>query len=294
MRSNASFAPRFSAMLVLSPSGFVRLGWTEWGPAISSRVAVCVHGLTRNSRDFDMLARALAGDGWRVLAVDVPGRGRSEWLRRGEDYSYSVYATATAALLGRLDTDSVAWIGTSMGGIIGMMLAAQPATPIKRLVLNDVGALVPKDAIARIAAYIGRDAHFANLAELEAHLRKVHAPFGPLTDAEWRHLATFSSAPAENGKLRLHYDPAIAKAIKAVEPADAVLWPIWEAIACPTLILRGAESDILLRDTAVEMTTRGIAAKQGLVTVRELPGIGHAPALMAADQIDLIRDFLNG
>ncbi len=294
MASNASFAPRFAAMPVLSPSGFVRLAWTEWGPAISSRVAVCVHGLTRNSRDFDMLARALAGDGWRVLAVDVPGRGRSEWLRRAEDYSYPVYAAVIAALLGRLDSDAVSWIGTSMGGIIGMALAAQPATPIRRLVLNDVGALVPKDAIARIAAYVGRDDRFANLAELEAHLRRVHAPFGPLTDAEWRHLATFSSAPAENGTLRLHYDPAIAVPIKAVEPADAVLWPLWDAIACPTLILRGAESDILLRETAVEMTTRGLAAKQRQVTLRELAGIGHAPALMAADQIDAIRNFLNG
>lgn len=292
MLSDTSAEPRLRSMPVLSPSGFVRLAWAEWGPESAARTVVCAHGLTRNARDFDDLARDLAGAGWRVASVDVPGRGRSEWLRRPEDYAYPFYAAALAALIGRLGVDRVDWVGTSMGGLIGMMLAAQPNTPIRRLVLNDIGAFIPKASLERIAQYVGRDPRFEDFAAVEAHLRKVNAPFGPLTDEQWRHLATHTAARAEDGRWRLGYDPAIGKAFANAPIDDVALWPVWEAVACPVMVLRGAESDLLLHPTAEEMTRRGAAATAGKVELREIAGVGHAPALMALDQIALVRDFL--
>jgi pimeloyl-ACP methyl ester carboxylesterase len=286
--------PRLEHMSVLSPGGFVRLAWAEWGDRRAARVAVCCHGLTRNGRDFDPLAEALAAAGWRVVAPDVPGRGRSEWLKRPEDYTYPFYVAAMAALIGRLAAETVDWVGTSMGGLIGMMLAAQPGTPIRRLVLNDIGAVVPKASIERIATYVGHDPRFETLDAVEAYLRHIHAPFGRLTDAEWRHLATHSSASADKGHLRLHYDPAIAKAFTTgAKVEDVVLWPVWDAVACPTLLVRGAQSDLFLPETAAEMTRRGLAGAAGRVRLQEIADAGHAPALMAADQIALLRDFLS-
>lgn len=280
-------------MPVLSPSGFVRLAWAEWGPEDAARTVLCVHGLTRNGRDFDVLAGALAAAGWRVVAPDVSGRGRSQWLRGAADYTYPFYLSAIAALIGRLAVEAVDWVGTSMGGLIGMMLAAQPATPIRRMVINDIGPFIPKAALQRIADYVGRDPHFADVAALEAYLRQVHAPFGPLTDAQWRHLAEHSAAPADGGQWRLRYDPAIATAFKAAPIEDVALWPVWDAVACPTLVLRGAVSDLLSAETAAEMSRRGAAAQRGLVAVHTIAGVGHAPALMADDQIALVREFLS-
>jgi len=282
--------PRLRSLPILTPHGFSTLGYVEWGSAGAARTVVCVHGLTRNARDFDVLAQALAAEGMRVVAADMPGRGRSAWLAHAGDYGYPVYLGAVAALIARLDVAEVDWIGTSMGGLIGMMLAAQPGAPVARLVMNDIGPFLPKAALGRIGTYVGADPAFADEAALEAYLRRVHAPFGPLTDAEWRHLARHSSRGAADGTVRLHYDPRIAEAFVATEPADIALWPVWEAVACPTLVLRGAASDLLLEETAVEMTTRGRAAAR--TTVRTIADCGHAPALMAADQVALIRDWL--
>jgi pimeloyl-ACP methyl ester carboxylesterase len=281
-------SPRLHEMKVLGPHGFTGIAYAEWGPPEASRTAICVHGLTRNGRDFDWLAEALAARGWRVLCPDMPGRGRSAWLREAGDYGYALYLAAGAALIARSGADEVAWVGTSMGGIIGMMLAAQPDTPIARLVLNDVGALIPKAALERIATYVGNDARFADLVELEAYLRRVHAPFGALTDAQWRHMAIHGARPAEQGGLALHYDPAIATPFKQQEPQDVNLWPVWEQVACPTLIIRGASSDLLPAETAAEMIRRG-CLHAGVV---EIPGCGHAPALMDDVQIAHVVDFL--
>jgi pimeloyl-ACP methyl ester carboxylesterase len=293
MRSSiTTMTPRFEAMPVLTPGGFVQLAWAEWGDKSAARTVVCVHGLTRNGRDFDVLAEALAQAGWRVTAPDVPGRGRSDRLRRSEDYTYPVYMAALSALIGRLAVPQVDWIGTSMGGLIGMMLAAQPGAPIRRLVINDIGPFIPKASLQRIADYIGQAYNFDTLADLEGYLRRVHAPFGALTDAQWRHMATCSSAPAEAGGVRLHYDPAIAQAFKSAPIDDISLWPVWDAIVCPMLVLRGAESDLLLKETAEEMTRRGAAAARGQVQLRTISGAGHAPALMAPDQIAIVREFL--
>ena len=278
--------PRLRDVAYLTPQGFVSLAYLEWGAA-AGRPVLCAHGLTRNARDFDMLARALAAAGRRVIAVDFPGRGRSAWLPHASDYAYPVYLSALAALMARLDASELDWVGTSMGGLAGMMLAAQPQTPIVRLIVNDVGPFVPKAALERIASYVGQRMRFASLAEVEAQLRVVAAPFGPLSDAQWRHLAVHSAVADAEG-FRLHYDPAIGEAFRSSPPADVDLWPLWDRIACPTLVLRGAASDLLLPETAREMTLRGPRAR-----VVEIAGCGHAPALMATDQIATIAAFLD-
>lgn len=272
----------------LLPQGFFDLAYAEWGPP-DGRPVVCAHGLTRNGRDFDALARSLAAQGRRVIAVDFPGRGRSAWLPEPALYAFPVYLGALAALLARLDAPAIDWVGTSMGGIAGMMIAVQPRNPIARLVLNDVGAFIPEAALARIAGYVGDDPRFASLAEVEAHLRRVAAPFGPLTDAQWRHLAIHGAVATPSG-WRLHRDPGIATAFLAAPPADVDLWPIWERIDRDVLLIRGAQSDLLTEATAAQMVQRGAARVRRL----DVAGCGHAPALMAEDQIAAVAAFLAG
>jgi pimeloyl-ACP methyl ester carboxylesterase len=269
----------------LGPHGFHRVAYTEWGDPGEARVVICVHGLTRNGRDFDFLAQALAAHR-RVLCPDVVGRGQSDWLSHKDDYGYPLYVSDLAALIARSGAEQVDWVGTSMGGLIGMMLAAQPHTPIRRLVLNDVGPVIPKASLERIAQYVGKAPTFADLDALERYIRQVSAPFGPLTDDQWRHLALHSSRRYDDGSVAMGYDPAIGNAFSG-EMKDVVLWPFWDAISCPTLLLRGVQSDLLLESTAQEMTQRG--PRPRLV---QFEGIGHAPMLMADDQIAVVREFL--
>jgi pimeloyl-ACP methyl ester carboxylesterase len=275
---------RTGEMHCLGPHGFHRVTYYEWGDGANPRVVVCVHGLTRNGRDFDTLARALAPQ-LRVVCPDVAGRGLSQWLSHKQDYAYPVYLSDMAALIARTGVKRVDWVGTSMGGLIGMMLAAQPENPIRRLVVNDIGPFVPRAALERLALYVGKAPRFATLDELERYLRMVMAPYGALTDQQWRHLAEHSSRRDGDGVV-MSYDPAIAHAF-ASPLQDVTLWPMWDAIRCPTLVLRGKESDLLLPATAEEMARRGPKAR-----VVEFAGIGHAPALMADDQIAVVRDFL--
>ncbi len=273
----------------IGPHGFHRLAYIEWpGPSRDAPVLLCVHGLTRNSRDFDVLAQTLSAH-YRVVCPDMPGRGKSEWLGVAADYGYPLYLTDITALLARLDVERIDWVGTSMGGLIGMLFAALPNAAIGKLVINDVGALVPKAGIERIAAYVGLDPGFGDLAAFEAVLRRVHAPFGPLSDAQWRHLATHSSRRKPDGSIGFNYDPKIAEAFRQGPIGDVALWASWDAVTCPVLVLRGAQSDMLLASDAAAMTQRGPRAK-----LVEFAGIGHAPALMAEDQIAAIRDFLLG
>jgi pimeloyl-ACP methyl ester carboxylesterase len=269
----------------IGPHGFHRLTYTQWGAPDATRVVICVHGLTRNGRDFDFLAQRLAGSR-RVLCPDVVGRGLSDWLVHKEDYGYPLYLSDMTALIARSGADEVDWVGTSMGGLIGMMLAAQPGSPIRRLVINDVGPLVPRAALERIAQYVGKAPAFADIEALEQYIRLVSAPFGPLTDAQWRHLTVHSSRKREDGKLTLAYDPAIAHAFRG-EQKDVVLWPLWDAIRCPTLLLRGKQSDLLLAETAQEMTKRGPRAQ-----LVEFEGVGHAPMLMAEEQMAVVEQFV--
>jgi pimeloyl-ACP methyl ester carboxylesterase len=279
-------APRLLALKSLGPHGFHKLAYAEWGEPSNTNLLVCVHGLTRNGRDFDALAQALAGR-YRIACPDVAGRGRSDWLPVKTDYGYPVNLADMAALIARLGGETVDWVGTSMGGIFGMMLAAMPNSPIRRMVLNDVGPFIPKAAIERIGSYVGRDPLFADIEAAEAYFRQVAAPFGRLSDAEWRHLTIHSLRAEKGGGFRPHYDPAIGDAFHVPEIKDVDLWAIWDNIRCPVLTIRGAESDLLLRETAEEMTRRGPKAR-----LVEFAHCGHAPALMAPEQITAIRDFL--
>lgn len=264
---------------------FRTLAWTEWGPE-DGRPVVCVHGLTRTGRDFDVLAGALAARGRLVLCPDLPGRGESEWLGDPSLYVPPVYVRALSHLLARLD-GAVDWVGTSLGGICGMMVAAAAGHPIRRLVLNDIGAAVPAEAVRRIAAYVRiPPPAFGSLDALEAHLRQVHAPFGPLTDAEWRHLAETSARILPDGRHVMHYDPRIAEPFAAGSDGTLDLGPIWSRVQVPVLVIHGARSDIL-----EEATARAMAERPG-VRLATLPGIGHAPALMEASQVALVSDFL--
>ncbi|MBI5440451.1 MAG: alpha/beta hydrolase [Deltaproteobacteria bacterium] len=283
--SPAPLPPRRSELLGLGPHGFHRLSYAESGRAVG-RPVVCVHGLTRNARDFEDLAAALSPER-RVVCPDMPGRGRSEWLSHPLDYSYPVYLSDLNALIARLDVGEVDWVGTSMGGILGMMLAAQPGSPVRRLVLNDIGPFVPAAALARIASYVGAAPGFRSLGELETYLRVIHAPFGPLTGREWARVAERSAERLPSGGYRLCYDPSIAVPLRLAPPSDVDLWSVWEAVTCPVLVLRGAESDVLTSETAKEMKRRGPRAR-----VVEFGGVGHAPALMAADQVGVVRDWL--
>jgi pimeloyl-ACP methyl ester carboxylesterase len=276
---------RSATLLNLGPHGFHRTRYAEWGDPHNPRVVVCVHGLTRNGRDFDALGAALASH-FRVLCPDVVGRGESDWLAHAADYGYPLYLSDMAALIARAGVDSVTWVGTSMGGLIGMMLAAHPRSPVHKLVVNDVGPLVPKAALERLAAYVGKAPPMRDLAELERYFRQVLAGFGALSDEQWRHMAATSARRNDDGTIAPAYDPAIGNAF-AGELKDVVLWPVWDAIRCPTLVLRGAESDLLLAETAHEMTQRGPKAK-----LKVFDGCGHAPALMSKDQIEVVRDFL--
>jgi len=316
---SVSFSQR--SFLSLSPGGFHRIAYLDWGKHSAAEVVVCVHGLSRNSRDFDFLARELARD-CRVICPDVVGRGDSEWLSDKSDYSFSTYLADAAALIARITAPvppasfgtfrgrrkaaegpaQIDWVGTSMGGLIGMLLAAKRASPIRRLVLNDVGPFISWGSLYRLKGYTAGGGAFKSLAEVEAHLRDACAPFGPLTDEQWRHLAEHSAAPSGDGLqpsvYHLRYDPAIgdSRRVSAPDPefplgpnflAGIDLWSTWAEIRCPTLVLRGADSDVLSRDTMLQMQAR----RPG-VEVLELPGIGHAPALMSHDQIAAVREFL--
>ena len=281
-----SAAMREGAVRCLDPHGFHWMRYVEWGDERNKRVVVCVHGLTRNGRDFDTLAKGLC-DAYRVVCPDIPGRGRSDWLRDPADYNYPVYLTDLVTLLAKLGAETIDWVGTSMGGILGMILASMPETPVRRLVMNDVGCVIPKAAIERIGQYLGQDPPYASLEDLEADLRRV-SPFGPLTDAQWRHLALHAAKQDEAGRWRFRYDPGIAANYHAATPADVDLRAYWNAIHAPVLVIRGEDSDLLLPQTLEEMRRR--PRTESLV----VPGTGHCPMLMDDAQVGAVRRFLLG
>ena len=284
--------PRFHDFPVLSPSGFVRLAYVEWGPEDAEQIVVCVHGLSRTGRDFDMLAQCLAAQNVRVVAPDLSGRGRSQWLDSAEDYETEFYLSSLAALIARIGAQEIDLVGSSLGGFLGMHLAAKPGTPIRRFVLNDFGARVSGIALQRIGAYVRVERRFNSLADAEAHLRQIHAPFGPLTDEQWAHIVEHSVIMTDDGKCRLHYDPRIAHHISWPILLDVVLWDVWEKVDCPVLLLRGAQSDLFRPSTAKEMMERGQAAAHGLLKFVEFPDCGHAPSLIMESHMAPVLDFL--
>ncbi len=274
----------------LSTAGFHKVAYVEWGHADNPKVLVCVHGLTRNGRDFDFLAQALEAD-YRVICPDIVGRGKSDWLANKSLYVLPQYCADMVTLLAWLNVETVDWLGTSMGGLIGMTLAAQPGNPIRRLVLNDVGPVITGVSLARIGDYLGKPPRFDRIEEAEAYVRQVSAPFGPLTDTQWRHLTVHAVHQAKDGKIEFVYDPGIAQVYRQSQllsgGKDVELWPLFDAITCPTLLLRGEKSDLLTPQTAQAMTQRGPHAK-----LIEVPGVGHAPTLMDEAQIAPVREFL--
>jgi pimeloyl-ACP methyl ester carboxylesterase len=268
-------------------SGLHKFSYAEWGDNRNPRVLICAHGLTRSGRDFEPLARQLASE-YRVICPDYPGRGRSDWLRNPEEYQVATYLTDTVTLIARLDVQKVDWLGTSMGGMIGMCLAALPGNPIRRLILNDVGPRIEWAALERIGQYLGGNPQFPSFAAAEQYVRAVCTPFGPHTDPQWRFLTEVVTIQNADGTCRLHYDPAIGIPFRSVPQGQPIdLWNVYDAIHVPTLVIRGAQSDLLTKETAQAMTQRGPRA-----SVVELEGIGHAPTLMTPEEIDYIAAFL--
>ena len=283
---NNAQEPRERSVQCASPSGLHRMAYTEWGDPANPQVLVCVHGLSRNGRDFDDLARAMT-DSHRVVCPDIVGRGRSDWLRDPSGYGVPQYVTDMMVLIARLDVETVQWLGTSMGGLIGMVLASLPGTPVSRLMLNDVGPAISSESIRRIGEYIGRAPKFAGLEEAERYIRAVSVPFGALSDMQWRALTESSVRPAADGGLEMIYDPKIADSFHRATAAGMIdLWPMFDRVRCPTRIVRGEFSDLLSAEVAQAMTARG--PHPDLVQV---PGVGHAPMFMDEAQIAIAREF---
>jgi pimeloyl-ACP methyl ester carboxylesterase len=284
--------PRLNHVQCLSGRSLHRVAYWEWGDSANPRVLVCVHGISRQGRDFDTLARALSA-AYRVVCPDEVGRGRSDWLVDPAGYQIPAYVADMVTLLARLDAPTVHWVGTSMGGLIGLGLASLPQSPIERLVLNDVGPTIQFKALQRIGSYIGQPLRWNTLDEAAAYLQSISTGFGPHSREQWLAL-TRPMLKADGDGFVLHYDPAIALPFKAITPemaaaGEAMTWAAFDAIRCPTLVTRGAESDVLTPETAQAMTQRGPKAR-----LHEFAGVGHAPTLVADDQVAVVREFLLG
>ncbi len=278
---------RTGSINYLLGTAFYKLAFTEFGNPAAPAV-ICVHGLTRNGRDFDPLAMKLA-EHFHVICPDLPGRGKSDWLPVGALYQPPTYVAALAHLLAYINKP-VAWVGTSLGGICGMMTAAAGRAPITKIVLNDIGPFIPVAALVRIRDYMqAAPQAFPTMEALEAHLRLIHAPFGDLSDAQWHYLARISARPAladtGGSGFALHYDPKIIEPIRDGTPADVDLWPLWDLIKTPILSIRGATSDLLTIETFEQMQARGA---KGII----VGDAGHAPALMDDLTIGEIAAFL--
>ncbi|QBK05555.1 alpha/beta hydrolase [Hylemonella gracilis] len=297
-----------------NPEGTHRMAYWQWGRRDAPHVLVCVHGLSRQGRDFDVLARALlqaaggeSGD-LRIVCPDIVGRGRSDWLADPMGYQIPLYAADMAVLLGALKPVTLDWLGTSMGGLIGLALlgqaALQPTTlpapiPIRKLVLNDVGPVIAWAALQRIGTYLGAPMRFDTVEQAAEALRLISVGFGPHTREQWLELSRpmLKPVPAEAGKgagYVLHCDPAIAAPYRLMTPetaaaGEALLWQMYEAIQADTLLLRGKDSDLLSVETAQAMAQRGPRAR-----LVEFEGVGHAPTLIADDQVRAVRSFLLG
>ena len=278
-----------------------RLAYWQWGDVNAAHVVVCVHGLSRQGRDFDVLAQGLvqkAGGAIRVICPDMAGRGQSDWLIDPQGYQLPTYAADMLALLAHLKPQTLDWVGTSMGGLIGMVVCGQPGlplpVPVRRLVLNDVGPAIQWEAIVRIGTYLGRSVQFESLQQAADAMWAVSTTFGPHTPAQWLELSRHMVKPVTGtpGAVTLHYDPAIAVPFGAMTQESAaqgetMLWHLYDGIQAQTLLLRGAESDLLSVGTARQMAERGPQAR-----LVEFVGVGHAPTLIAADQVQAVTAFL--
>jgi pimeloyl-ACP methyl ester carboxylesterase len=287
--------PRIYHVAVPNPDGegTHRIACYEWGDRQNSKVVICIHGLTRNSRDFDFLARSLASD-YRVIAMDMPGRGKSDPLARKEWYQNGVYAQDVLAVFHHLSLQKVQWVGTSMGGLIGMIIASIPQSPITRMVLNDIGAAIPVSGLKRIAEYVRLPLTFAHRDEITQHLRSILKPFGISDEEAFQHLVEHGIETTEEGRYRLNYHPAIGESFADAflhaedETAEINIWPIWEMVPCPVLLLRGQKSDIFPLPVAKRMMHNRPDTE-----LIEFPDVGHAPSLTDEAQISVIRQWLD-
>ena len=292
-----------------------RMAYWQWGDPLSPHVVVCVHGLSRQGRDFDVLAQGLCETARqqqrtiRVVCPDVVGRGESDWLKDPMGYQVAAYAGDMLALVAQLHArapvETLDWVGTSMGGLIGMVVcgsaASRPADArvplVRRLVLNDVGPTIEWQAIVRIGTYLGQAGHFVGVENAADAMRAISSGFGPHTSAQWLALSRPMLRPVNSdteSPLRLHYDPAIAGPFKlateeSTRQGEAILWQLYDQISAQTLLLRGADSDLLSVETARVMTERGPRAR-----LVEFEGVGHAPTIVAPDQVETVTRFLLG
>ena len=282
--------PRLNHVQCLDSRGLHRMAYWEWGDAANPRVLVCAHGLSRQGRDFDTFAQAMT-DHYRIVCPDVVGRGQSDWLIDPMGYTIPHYVADMVTLLARLRAETLHWVGTSMGGLIGLGLAALRESPLRKLVLNDVGPTIQADALARIGTYLGAPMHWSSLDEAADYLWSISQSFGPHTREQWLALTRPQLKPDGDG-FKPHYDPAIAVPFRGITPeiaagAEALAWAAYDSLHCPTLLVRGADSDLLSHATAQAMTLRGPKAR-----LVEFIGVGHAPMLTAPDQITAVRQFL--
>ncbi len=285
-------------------SGGHRMAWWEWGNPLGGHVIVCAHGLSRQGRDFDVLAQALVAQGGadvRVVCPDVVGRGQSDWLKDPMGYQIPHYAADMLALLAQLKPGRLDWIGTSMGGLIGMVICGQPdlplPVPVNRLLLNDVGPVIQWEALVRIGQYLGNAPRFVSLEQAAQAMWAISTSFGPHTPAQWLELSKHMVKPVDDagdaqGGVALHYDPAIAVPFRTITQesaaqAEAATWALYDNIRAQTLLVRGAQSDVLSPQTALAMTRRGPKAR-----LVEIAGVGHAPTFIVPDQVAIACQFI--
>jgi pimeloyl-ACP methyl ester carboxylesterase len=278
-----------ATVLCSSRYQFHRMAFTDWGRGGKRGTVVCVHGLTRQGRDFDALAKELAAQGYRVICPDLVGRGLSDRLADPTDYDLPQYVLDVTTLLAGVGATQVAWVGCSLGGLIGLIVAGMSNSPIRRLLVNDIGPYLPLGAVLRIGRYVrAGPARFPSAEAVVSYFQEILAPFGRLTHEHWWHLARHSVMSDGESGYRLRYDPLIVRGFRPPWTHTRRLWSFWDRIECPTLILRGAESDLLSRSTAVEMLARNANAR-----LLEIPNCGHMPPLLEAEQIRIVSDWIN-
>jgi pimeloyl-ACP methyl ester carboxylesterase len=278
--------PKQRYFLSASHEGFKKIAYVEWGKPTAKRTFICVHGMTRNGRDFDYLAKALVKTyDCRVVCPDLIGRGMSDWFEDASRYKFAQYIADMNALIARLDVEDVEWIGTSLGGMIGIVVAAMPNSPIKRLIVNDVGPHVPRFALLRIAKYIKKCPELDTLQQVEVELRERYAPFGTLSDKHWAHIVKYGHKKLDNGKFIFNYDPRIVNIFWILIGSN--IWSSWDSLTCPVMVIHGENSDILTNKTLEKM--RILQPKTHIYSVADT---GHAPALMADDQVQAIVDWV--
>lgn len=270
-----------------STTGLHSLAYTDWGDIENPDILICSHGLTRNKHDFDALAKKLSIKR-RVVCFDLPGRGESSWLNNKLAYDYNQYTIDALMIIARTGVNKVSWLGTSMGGLLGMALASLENSPIKQLILNDVGPFIPKSALMRIADYVGNPPCFDTTSELDKYIRTIYAGFGELTNEQWEHIVRYGQRVLDSGQFTLNYDPGIAQAFKSKPLEDIDLWPVWNNIQQRTLVIHGMNSDLLERSTTKKMIETHVKSE-----LLEIQNTAHSPALMNNTDINAIERWLD-